>query len=352
MADPVSKQKSATRDPAPPGSSPIQAHPQPIRIPRDLEISAASRLVSEPIGSRMQAARRMVTAAAMHGIDLSLMWGTVERSADGRPVRVRQVCFLVPGSGRTAMLIVSGPGGGPESQEHAERTACVVAATGSLSEPGKKAREIRLAQALPEPDEPWAVRAFLDAGFREVGNLAYLRLPMSKLPQSGPDGPWPEGIAVRTVGDLKGPDRAMLLMALDRSYEETLDCPELCGLRDTADVLESHRATGAFDPRLWWLITLHGQPHGCMLFNICPDHGSVELVYLGLSPELRGRRIGSQLLALGLSTLRGVDAEQVTCAVDLRNAPAHRLYARMGFREFGRRVALVHPVNTPPTTTP
>jgi RimJ/RimL family protein N-acetyltransferase len=275
------------------------------------------------------------------------MWGTVDRAADGRPVRVRQACLAVPGSGRTAMLVVSGPGPASEAQEHAERVACVEAAYQHLvaerSRPG--GRDVRLAQALPEPDEPWAVRAYLGAGFRTVGDLAYLRRSMSNLPEQPPHAsPWPEGVGVRTVADLKGPDRALMLMALDRTYESTLDCPELCGLRDTADVLESHRATGVFDPRLWWLVTLHGHPHGCMLFNNCPEYGSVELVYLGISPQLRGSGIGTRLLTLGLSTLRGVDAEQVTCAVDLRNSPAQRLYARMGFREFGRRVALVRPV--------
>ena len=140
------------------------------------------------------------------------------------------------------------------------------------------------------------------------------------------------------------PDRAALIRALDRTYEATLDCPELCGLRDTADVLESHRSTGVFDPALWWLVFLNEQPHGCMLLNRCPDHGTVELVYLGLSPELRSRRIGSRLLELGLAAIDSTGGTPITCAVDLRNAPALRLYGRLGFREFGRRVALVRPI--------
>src|SRR6186997_1299624 len=64
-----------------------------------------------------------------------------------------------------------------------------------------------------------------------------------------------------------------------------------------------------------------------MLLNRCPDHDSVELVYLGLSPELRGKRIGSALLQLGLSRLAGSPADHVACAVDLRNAPARRARA-------------------------
>jgi ribosomal protein S18 acetylase RimI-like enzyme len=284
----------------------------------------------------------MVTAAATHGIDLSLMWGTVDRASDGRPIRVRQVCLAVPGSGRTAMLVLSGPGPGGEAREHAERVASANAACEFLAGT-EMGRDIRLAQALPEPKESWATRAFLDAGFRKVGDLAYLRRPMLDLPDAAPPE-WPEGITVEPIADLKGADRARLLAALERSYVDTLDCPELCGLRETEDVLESHRTTGIFNPQLWWIISVRGDPQGCMLFSHCPEHSSVELVYLGISPVLRGKRLGAALLTMGLGALRGVMAEQVTCAVDLRNTPAQRLYARLGFHEFGRRIALVRPL--------
>jgi ribosomal protein S18 acetylase RimI-like enzyme len=285
----------------------------------------------------------MVTAAAMHGIDLSWMWGTVDR-AGGRPVRVRQVCLVVPGSGKTAMCVLSGPVGTGADTDHRERVAAIAAAFTYLGV--QTEREIRLAQALPDPSEGWAVRAFEDSGFLRVGELAYLRRPkpVSTMPSAPPV--WPSEVEVRVVQGAgpKDAGRAELVEALDRSYEATLDCPELCGLRETVDVLESHRATGVFDPKLWWIVLLHGRPHGCMLLNRCPDHGTVELVYLGLSPELRARRIGTALLRMGLDKLDAVGGVPVTCAVDLRNAPALRLYERLGFREFGRRVALVRPV--------
>jgi ribosomal protein S18 acetylase RimI-like enzyme len=287
----------------------------------------------------------MVTAAAIHGIDLSLIWGTIDRSTDGRPLRVRQACLVVPGSGRTAMLVLSGPGSGSEAQEHAERVAAIEAACGFLGDRQRSGRDIRLAQSLPEPTESWAVRALTAAAFRHVGDLAYLRRPMTSLPTVRSQQ-WPAGITVRQVRDVRGDDRRFLIEALDRSYLETLDCPDLCGLRETADVLESHRATGVFDARLWWLVMMGGEAHGCMLFNNCPEHESVELVYLGLSPQLRGKRLGGALLSMGLAALAGVGASSITCAVDLRNSPAQRLYARSGFREFGRRIAMVRPVGS------
>lgn len=327
---------------------PPSRHPVAIRIPRELELSAAARLVGDAAGAKGAAARRMVTAAALHGIDLSWMWGTVDRAGE-RVTRVRQVCLVVPGSGKTAMCILSGPAHGDPEQENQERVASIQTACRFLESERARdgGRDIRLAQALPDPGEPWAVRAFLDAGFLKVGDLAYLRRPKASAAAAPQPVVWPEGVEVRPVHGVKAddPDRTALIRALDRSYEATLDCPELCGLRDTSDVLDSHRSTGVFDPRLWWLVFYHNEPHGCMLLNRCPDHGTVELVYLGLSPELRSKGIGSRLIQMGLSHIDHASAAPLTCAVDLRNTPALRLYHRLGFREFGRRVALVRPTS-------
>jgi len=290
----------------------------------------------------------MINAAAMHGIDLSLMWGTVDRAPDGRATRVREVCLAVPGSGKTAVLLLGEPTGIKPSpgDGHPERVACIRAACEHL-----KGRVLSLAQTLPEPKQTWAIQAFGDAGFTRVGDLAYMKRGVQAL-SAGAGGGWPTDISVRNVrgGPGQGPsaeDHALLIEALDRSYEDTLDCPELCGLRQTSDVLESHRATGEWNAGLWWLVLMDGRPHGCMMFNRVPDQGSVELVYLGISREIRGRGLGARLLEVGLEGAIRTDASQITCAVDLRNGPALRLYARFGFSEFGRRVAMVRPLGSP-----
>jgi len=320
-----------------------------VRIPRDLEVAAAARLVGDAAGSRGQAARRMVTAAALHGIDLSLMWGTVERGvAADRPTKVRQVCLAVPGAGKTAMLVMSGPEGTlPPAIDRAERGASVRAACEYFQEQARHGgRKVCLAQALLEPQETWGVETLLAEGFFKVGDLAYLRVDVRPSEVAWSEPALPGGVTIRNIRNLAAgsDDRADLLAALDRTYEDTLDCPELCGLRETADVLESHRATGQWDPKLWWLVMLDGQPHGCMLLSRFPEQDSVELVYLGFSPALRGRKVGSLLLDMGLKKVASIGAEQVTCAVDLRNLPALRLYERAGFKEFGRRIAMVKPL--------
>jgi ribosomal protein S18 acetylase RimI-like enzyme len=332
----------------PVSTTPSHSRPVAVRIPKELDVAAAARLVGENRAQKGFSARRMVTAAAMHGIDFSLAWGTVDRRGDGRPARIRHLCLAVPGSGRTAMMMLAPPAARQESElDHLERVACVEAACRGLEE---HRPEVRLAQALTDPDESWATSAFAAAGFLTVGQLAYLRAPLKRAAAQAAAPVWPEGITVRNIRSAAPgePDHRLLIQALDRSYLDTLDCPELCGMRETADILDSHRATGIFNPRLWWLVFLHDEPHGCILLSHIPDHNCVELVYLGLSPQLRGRGLGRQLLEMGMGASRGATAEHIACAVDLRNAPARALYEKVGFREFGQRVASVKPIAAAP----
>src|SRR5690606_19467375 len=96
-------------------------------------------------------------------------------------------------------------------------------------------RRVAIAQGLPEPAEPWATRAFLDAGFTHVGELAYLSRPLRPADTAGELPPLPPGVQVRPIRTLSrgSDDRRQLAWAMERSYQGTLDCPELCGLRET-----------------------------------------------------------------------------------------------------------------------
>jgi len=258
----------------------------------------------------------------------------------------------VLGEGRTAMMFLSEPPreGEPDGATAAriERTACISAACGFLSE--KRPRNVCIAQALPDPSDGWALEAYAASGFLKVGELSYLRRPTAGLSAARGLVELPVGdeliafdALIEKVGKAKADE--MMVEALDRSYEQTLDCPELCGLRATSDVLESHRATGQFDPRLWWLLLSAGEISGCLLLNPCPEQSTVELVYVGLARAVRGRQLGRRVLEYGLARACANRAHwEVACAVDDRNTGAKKLYDSLGFKPAARRVALVHPV--------
>ena len=275
---------------------------------------------------------------------MDLFWASIHRPTG----RIGHVCLVVPAPGRTASVFVSvtdEPASGTVDEQIDERAAVIDAACRSIAQ--MMPERVDLAQALPEPEEASAVAAFERGGFSRIGRLSYMLLSDPRgvaPPGSGP----PEGIVVRNVHgvDAGGSDRGLLIEALDRSYEQTLDCPELCGMRRTEDVLESHLHSGQFDPSLWWLVFQDGRAEGCMLFGVFREQSSAELVYVGLSPALRGRGLGEWLLRMALGRVsRAVGPRgTVTCAVDERNEPAAGLYRRLGFAQIAQRVALVRPM--------
>jgi ribosomal protein S18 acetylase RimI-like enzyme len=67
----------------------------------------------------------------------------------------------------------------------------------------------------------------------------------------------------------------------------------------------------------------------------------VEIVYMGVAQVARGTGVANALLfqAAQIAGQRG--ARSLALAVDHRNAPARRLYARWGFAEFGVRDAWI-----------
>lgn len=319
------------------------------RVPPEGTFAACRRLVGVGQSDPDAAAARLIDSHRAAKIDLSLLFAVC------RGAEVRQVCLAVPSSGRTATVFLSeppragDPGGAKAGLE--ERAACVAAAEAHLVR--EMPDRVAVLQALPEPGEQWYIDALRAAGFVNVGDLTYLRRSIGR--QSGifarlPAAPvWPAGIDVVTLGSLPGGfegQRGMLEGLLDATYEGTLDCPALCGMRSTRDVLDSHHAVGQFDPAMWFIVRKDGAPQGCMLLSRYEELRSVELVYLGLSPGVRGLGLGAKLMDLALRSLPRSGFDLFTCAVDRRNTPAVKVYQRAGLRPFGERAALVKPIPT------
>ena len=295
------------------------------RATGSLRQPAAHRLVEASAPNDPNAGARFLHVAELNGIDLSQLWITMH----DRERRIREACLCVPGAGRTGMFFMGRPADAARERE----------LTSLIEHVCKRVRRRTvLAQALLAADEAPVERALVAAGFRQIGPLSYLQRPTPvsaseiearDVPSELACDPWQPG------------DDPDLKIALEGSYIDTLDCPELCGLRSMDDVIASHRATGSSDEDTWWIIRKAGRPVGAMLFNIMSEQSAIELVYMGLSPEIRGGGVGSALLSQGLRALAGRPERVVTCAVDQRNDPARRLYARFGFMETGMRMACI-----------
>ena len=85
--------------------------------------------------------------------------------------------------------------------------------------------------------------------------------------------------------------------------------------------------TGSFDPALWRLGRLPGDPEAAAILLLAgpADRDAWEVAYLGLTPPARGRGLGRAALAHALDLARP-NVSRLELAVDARNHPANRLY--------------------------
>ena len=145
-----------------------------------------------------------------------------------------------------------------------------------------------LAQTLLALDDRLQGERMQAGGFTRAAELLYMSIERERIGDQPPELPF------RLRSFLPGGEAALVSL-IDRTYQQTLDCPRIDGLRATADVVRGHQAVGEFRPELWQIVLVDGSEAGCLLVNVHPDVKHAELVYLGLVPEVRGRGFGCLL---------------------------------------------------------
>ena len=179
----------------------------------------------------------------------------------------------------------------------------------------------RLLQHLCAPEDDDRACVLSESGYRYLTRLIYLRrdcggdvYPASMLN----DVDW---VTYSAKTD------ALFRAALEATYVDSLDCPELTGLRDTEEVMASHRSTGRFDASLWWLALRGDVPVGVLLLSRIESTQALEVVYVGVAHDARGsgglgraHGEGANLRATarrGLSYPGGRSSKRA-CATDVR----------------------------------
>lgn len=272
------------------------------------------------------AVRPFLSFAQENDLDLSQLWV----AWDGR--RMSAAALIVPGVGRTAMLFLSPV----SSSGRVVVSGRLIAHAAAQIDP----EEVSLVQALLDHGQTQQQRAVEAGGFRFLADLAYMH-------RAGKHGdPLPPvrlGDATLTPILWSESARPLFTTAIEASYEGTLDCPGLLGLRTTDDILAGHMATGRFRPEDWavWAAA-DGRPAAVLLLAESATGVGVELVYLGVSPFARGHGLAKALMRHALDRTARHGRGDLVLAVDDRNAPALHLYRGLGFRTSARKTALIH----------
>ena len=281
--------------------------------------------------SNAELGRRFIRFAQESGLALDQCWACERR--DGR---LFPVCLAVPNAGRSAMLFVSHL----TDRRREDELAHLLSYAGQRLDSSR----VRIAQALLNRLERRSRKAFERAGFFHLADLSYLerKISISKNTGRGGDvgmtGEWPRDTSVEAYCETVEDD---FKKAIAASYEDTLDCPRLCGLRSLDDVLKGHKSTGEFDPKMWTLVRVRGEPAAVLLLSHFADQDVVELTYLGVGVPFRGMGLGRLLVERAIEMAGKARSSRITLAVDDQNGPAMQLYRRTGFRRIDRRVAMI-----------
>ncbi|MBC8108903.1 MAG: GNAT family N-acetyltransferase [Anaerolineae bacterium] len=294
------------------------------RLVQRHEIDQALRLLlSGPGGlARDEQVLDFLSYAMHRNVDVNATWIASTRG------RIEWSLLPVVSPGKT-MLMLS------PTKLHKHSTADAVVELARAVAADYARRDIDLAQLLLDPDQPAVRDSYAAAGFTELAELVYLHRAVRT---TSDEIALPESFALRSYSsDVEH----LFADAIRTSYESSLDCPGLNGMRDMRDVIEGHRATGEFEPGLWHIVQENDQPRAVLLLNRSIHSEAMELVYIGLSPAARGRGLGDLLMRLAMHLSARDGKSELTLAVDSRNVPAMKLYFRHGMKRVGSRMAMI-----------
>jgi mycothiol synthase len=181
---------------------------------------------------------------------------------------------------------------------------------------------------------PDAERLATALGFRKVRELLRMRL---RLDGDLPEAPLPDGVRLRTF--VPGQDEAAVVFVNHRAFSWH---PEQ-GAMSIEDVTQKE-AEDWFDPK-GFLLAVDTEErllgfHWTKVHELAEPLGEVYVV--GVDPDAQGGGLGKALTIAGLRYLKDSGLRQVMLYVESDNAPAVRVYTRLGFTlwdadvQFGR----------------
>ncbi len=206
-------------------------------------------------------------------------------------------------------------------------------------------------------------------GFQKIATLDYLSGnanvtgtadPSSSAPRNEAEAKEKRGsIELRPVVWDREERRLAFTQLVEATYAGTLDCPELARYRTTNETLRGYQTAASFAPDLWFEVldanSSDNTPLGCMILakheeshentqtsdanretesrrdpSARPEGPVIEIVYMGLLPETRGKGFGRQLVDQAAQVAVKLGGTRLILGVDQTNRPARDIYDARG----------------------
>ena len=294
-----------------------------IRPAHDSELQSAVRLILATSGGHpdeMQV-KEFLRLAGAHRDDAGGIWVAEQGE------RLQSAVMPVVSPGKTMLLFV--PTHLHDQQQTILTRRLIDAVCARAAQQG-----VHLAQVLLEVHDQALHGILLACGFGKLAELLYLQAVVTKVAEP----PLPPGCRWMTYSSSQHQLFASTILA---TYQSSLDCPGLNGLRTIDDILAGHRATGDFDPQHWFVLCENQQPVGAVLLSKVLRSDVTELVYLGLIPQRRGKGLADILMRRAAEVAMASKHGRLSLAVDAGNLPALKLYWRHGLQVIGRKQAML-----------
>jgi ribosomal protein S18 acetylase RimI-like enzyme len=236
---------------------------------------------------------------------------------------IEAVCLSLDSQGRTSSLLLS-PG------ITAPRLRSVAGELLARTQSRAAERGVQLLQGMVAPESSDEAILYAASGMKHLANLIYMQSDCQHMPSHPSDVP----LRWETY---RNSTHELFKRVIEQTYEDSLDCGSLNGVRDIEDIIASHKATGLFEPQLWRIGMVGEEPVGVILLGYMEEQHAYELVYMGILPAFRKRGYGAAILRHGMTLVLSRGVSLMSVSVDEKNAPAQKLYHSFGFREIMRR---------------
>ncbi|MCA9218203.1 MAG: GNAT family N-acetyltransferase, partial [Planctomycetales bacterium] len=136
-----------------------------------------------------------------------------------------------------------------------------------------------------------------------------------------------------------------LAAIVDETYVGSLDCPTVNGLRSAQEFLEAYAVNAQDKQDGWFVASLKGKDVGCILVSESGEQ--LEIVYFGIVPAARGRKLSSDILDFAIEFCSQRGAVSIVADVDSKNKYAIAAYEEKGFVSFDFNRVYVWQISNP-----